>query len=487
MRIHHYFKFSFFVCGILLSSPQPSGAKSWKGAEVFTVQSFRYGAFEARIRSAKGGGVITPFYLWKDGSDLPGALWQEQGFEIFGRDGSFHSQINTPGSPWIEHAVGHRPSTAAYSRYNTYRMEWTPDSICFYFNARLIRKDTDRVEFAKLLDPTRAHPAQLRISAWAGDDAWSGAFDSSAMPTDVYVNWVQTYAYTPGAGPNGSSFTPLWRDEFDSLDHQRWGSANWSLDHAVSDYSSENVKVFSGALDLALTSTANLGTFRPVPGDDTLRPPLSTAFSKDTLLPPATDPLEPNNGVRPKDSTQDSRPKVLGLVAQPGDGFVDLAWVTSSASFYKIYRSLDGKNFQLLCTVSHPRLHDESVGNGKVYSYRVTRVLADQESEPSVVVDAAPRGTVPSPVTGIVAKVDDQEVDLTWVAATGALSYTILRGVDNKAPTVLTVVSEGSYKDEAVANGATYTYSIVASNTWGDSPVSQAVNVVPKATRPTAP
>lgn len=109
-----------------------TAAKPWKGAEVISKDTFRYGAYEARIRAAKGGGVITPFFLWKDGSELPGAQWQEQDFEVFGHDGCFQTQAMTPGKPRAEHVVKHHPAIPVYDRYNTYRMEWTPDSIAFY-------------------------------------------------------------------------------------------------------------------------------------------------------------------------------------------------------------------------------------------------------------------------------------------------------------------------------------------------------------------
>lgn len=283
-----------FVIALGLLAGAVSAYKPWKGSETITSQSFLYGAFEARIRAAKGGGIITPFFLYKDGSENSGSEWEEMDFEIFGRDGSFQSQVMTPGkvagSQRTEHVVMHYPSTPAFNRYNTYRMEWTPDSLCFYFNGNLVRKETDTAEFGKLIKPSRAEPMHLRVSNWGANNAWSGAFDSTAAPSSMFVNWIQTYSYTPGAGPNGSNFTPLWRDDFDSWNSSRWWTASWTFDPAINDYVSTNATVRDSVLQQAFTYWTDMGVFQPTPTDDGLTPPLVPGFVVDStpVVVPAT-------------------------------------------------------------------------------------------------------------------------------------------------------------------------------------------------------
>jgi endo-1,3-1,4-beta-glycanase ExoK len=245
-------------------------AKPWKGAELITHQTFKYGAFEARVRAARGGGVITPFFLWKDGSERPGALWQEQDFEIFGRDGTYQTQCMTPGTNGTnrtEHVINHTLPIPAYDHYYTLRMEWTPEALSFYVDGQLVRSETDQQEYAKLLDPAQAEAAQLRIGIWAGDIPWSGSFDATAMPAAAYVNWIATYAYTKGAGPSGSDFTPLWRDDFDA-DSGRFWRANWTFEYAVNDYVPQNAAFRNGYLVLVLTDEASTGQFPVPPVDD---------------------------------------------------------------------------------------------------------------------------------------------------------------------------------------------------------------------------
>src|SRR5512145_2912097 len=135
----HSLAAAFLAVGV---TPSLADAKPWKGAEMITHQTFRYGAFEARIRAARGGGVITPFFLWKDGSEIPGREWQEQDFEVFGRDGTYQTQCMTPGTNGAirtEHVTVHSLPTPAWERYYTYRMEWTPTKLAFYVDGRLVR------------------------------------------------------------------------------------------------------------------------------------------------------------------------------------------------------------------------------------------------------------------------------------------------------------------------------------------------------------
>ena len=190
-------------------------AKPWKGAELITRETYKYGAFEARVRSAKGSGMVTAFFLWKDGSELPGSQWQEQDFEMFGKNGLYQTQLMTPGNPRTENAVIHPLSAPATDHYFTYRMEWTPTYLAFYVDGHLVRRETDRVTYAKMFEPL-SEPTQLRMSLWAGDFAWSGAFDATLAPAHTYVEFLQVFNYTPGTGPNGSDFTLRWRDEFAS-------------------------------------------------------------------------------------------------------------------------------------------------------------------------------------------------------------------------------------------------------------------------------
>lgn len=270
------FRIALFPIAIIASLvfAAPAFTKPWKGAEIITRETFKYGAFEARIRGAEGSGMITAFFMWKHDSELAHTEWQEQDFELFGKDGRFQTQVMTPGNPRTENQGYHSLPTPAWENYYTYRMEWTPNYLAFYVDGRLVRRETDPVRYGKLLDPSRAEAAQMRLSLWAGDWSWSGRFDESKVPAAAFVEYAEVYNYTPGAGPNGSDFTSRWRDDFEYINTNRWWFANWTFEFAVNDYIRQNATTIDGKLALILTDNANAGRFpASAPADNPIPQP----------------------------------------------------------------------------------------------------------------------------------------------------------------------------------------------------------------------
>jgi hypothetical protein len=84
----------------------------------------------------------------------------------------------------------------------------------------------------------------------------------------MFVNWIQVYSDTPGTGPGGGDFTPLWRDDLDATNSSRWYWANWTFDVAVNDYIMQNSTTRNGYLVQVLTSDSATGQFPTPPVDD---------------------------------------------------------------------------------------------------------------------------------------------------------------------------------------------------------------------------
>lgn len=250
------------ILGLII--PAFSWAKDYKGVEMITHNTYKYGAVEARIRAAEGSGLITAFFYWKNDSELEWTEWQEQDFEIFGKNGRYQTQVMTPGDPRTENVELHSLPTLAWDKYYTYRMEWTPNYLAFYIDGKLVRKETDQEVFAKLLDPARAEPAQLRLSLWAGDYNWSGYLDTSKLPGATYVEFFQTYTYDEST----ETFTLDWRDDFDFMDYSHWWFANWTFEYAVNDYVQQNATTVDGKLILTLTTNEMSGQFPMTPPAD---------------------------------------------------------------------------------------------------------------------------------------------------------------------------------------------------------------------------
>jgi predicted xylan-binding protein with Ca-dependent carbohydrate-binding module len=107
------------------------------------------------------------------------------------------------------------------------------------------------------------------------------------VPAATFVDWVQVYSYTPGAGPGGSNFTSLWRDDFDFFDNGRWWTANWTFDYAVNDYVGQNANTRNGKLVLIFTDENGTGQF-PTPPEDGAPPSNPPASNPPPGNPPPT-------------------------------------------------------------------------------------------------------------------------------------------------------------------------------------------------------
>ena len=121
----------------LLTMSSLALAKGYKSGELETTNRYGFGAFEARIRSAQGPGVISTFFLWRPGSETaPTVPWHEIDFEMGQAAGDYQTQVMTPGSSpplyRTEHVVNHALPSRAWQAYYTYRMEWTPTYIAFF-------------------------------------------------------------------------------------------------------------------------------------------------------------------------------------------------------------------------------------------------------------------------------------------------------------------------------------------------------------------
>src|SRR5579884_273861 len=94
------------LLALLAAALVPKSASAVQSAELYRTQPFFYGRFEARIRFAPGEGVVSSFFLWKDGSSST-TSWNELDFEkinstcklqtkIWQGKGTQRTEIDTP-------------------------------------------------------------------------------------------------------------------------------------------------------------------------------------------------------------------------------------------------------------------------------------------------------------------------------------------------------------------------------------------------------
>lgn len=250
-----------FAAAALVSSfalPAAAQNKPYKGGELLTQQQYRYGRIEVRMQVARGSGILSTFFTYKNGSEGAGTFWEEIDIEVFGKDDATSWQTN------IITGSGTRQTTEevhTYKRsladgYNSYVLEWTPDYVAWKLNGREVR----RVEGGQVAD--LKNPQSLRFNLWAANIVeWVGEFDTSVLPVYQFVNWISYSRYENG------QFVHEWTDEFNNLDMSRWSKANWTFAENLVDFDPNNVLVRDGTLILALTHQGQTGFNGTVPVD----------------------------------------------------------------------------------------------------------------------------------------------------------------------------------------------------------------------------
>jgi hypothetical protein len=250
------FRSAPLALGFLIATSLSREAFAVKSSELYSAASNGYGRVEARLRFAAGDGVVSSFFLWKPGSEVPGTFWNELDFEKVGAD--CRVQTNAIfGNPAVNHSQNHSIQDAC-GTYHTYAYEWTPDAIGWLVDGVEIRRDTGATAAA-----FAQHAAGLEIhfNLWPGDATFGGNFNPSILPVHQYVDWVQFSAYQAG------TFTVEWREDFAAAALPAgWLAANWSSPMNLSTHDPRNANVLEGFLVLSLTTDDATGPAGAMPG-----------------------------------------------------------------------------------------------------------------------------------------------------------------------------------------------------------------------------
>jgi endo-1,3-1,4-beta-glycanase ExoK len=247
-------KISCFVTAVLC--PQLGFAVG--SAELYTGKSYGYGRIEARVRFVPGNGVVSSFFLWKDGSEKAGTFWNELDFESLGAD--CHVQSNALfGNPSANHGKKHTLQPDPCSVFHTYTYEWTPEAIVWSVDGAEIRRDTGATPLAFAENASAG--MQIHFNLWPGDASFGGTLDPSILPVHEYVDWVQFSAYQEGA------FTLAWREDFTAATlPDGWLTGSWPSPKNLSTHAPENVNFIDGYAVLSLTADNALGPAGAMPG-----------------------------------------------------------------------------------------------------------------------------------------------------------------------------------------------------------------------------
>ncbi|HDR04073.1 MAG TPA: glycosyl hydrolase family protein, partial [Candidatus Marinimicrobia bacterium] len=213
----------------------------YRGAELRTHTSYKYGRFEVNYKAAGGSGITSTFFTYYDSLDSYNR-WNELDIEIMGRyNQDIQYNVITPGQ--VNHVSHHQLSFNPYNDFHSYAMEWTPDYVAWFVDGELTYKQTDS-HIQTLIEAQK-----IMMNIWQpAYPGWAGDFDPRQLPLFAEYDWVQYSSYTPGSGNMGTdnNFTFQWRDDFDAYDESRWGKAShtWNGNNCL--FTPENIVYHDG-------------------------------------------------------------------------------------------------------------------------------------------------------------------------------------------------------------------------------------------------
>lgn len=184
---------------INLTSEPTDTAKPYRGVEMRSTKTITYGKVEARIRFAKGPGVVsslvTIYTPW------PADDWNEIDFEHLGKASTqlqTNCQVYT--GPAQQKPVSTSVTPARFEQlhdlgfdaeadFHLYSAEWTPTDVKFSVDGRVIRTWNQEIGRMKL-------PQNILFTIWASNaPGWAGAVDATTAPTSAEMDWIKVYEY----------------------------------------------------------------------------------------------------------------------------------------------------------------------------------------------------------------------------------------------------------------------------------------------------
>ena len=157
-----------------------------------------------------------------------------------------------------------------------------------------------------------------------------------------------------------------------------------------------------------------------------------------------------------------------------------LSWnAVDGAVKYWVYRSTDGKKYDLLATTTGTSITNTKAKIGTKYYYKVRAVnsggaLSEFSNGVSIkCVPAAPTVSI-SRVSG--------KAKLSWKAVSGATKYWVYRSTDGKKYTRVAITTKLSYADSKSKSGTKYYYKVMAVAVVNETNVGSACSAVKSIT-----
>ena len=252
---------SALLAPVIATVLAPASAMGMASAELYTTSSYLYGRFDARVQFAPGDGVVSSFFLWKNGS-ASNTYWNELDYEKI--DADCHVQLNnTYGEPSVQHQSTPTFDFNLCGGYHDYRFEWTPTYISWVVDGQELRRDTgaDATAYAQ----NASAGMTIHFNIWPGNSSFGGNINNTTLPVHQYISLVEYSSYDSASG----DFTLQWSESFQTSDvPSGWALGNWASPYNLSTHNPANVSFVDGTAVLSLTADNATGSTGTPPADD---------------------------------------------------------------------------------------------------------------------------------------------------------------------------------------------------------------------------
>lgn len=248
------------------------------GGELRTKESYLYGRFEARFKSAQGDGLVSSFFTYQDERINGAHIWNEIDIEVLGRwENIINMNTITPGQS-SHLREGYIKNFTPHTEYYDYAFEWTPTYVAWFVNGEeYYRQDLPRHSYIATLKYAQKIMMNLWVPVY---EDWVGKWNDDIIPRFAYYDHVAYYEYSPSGGDYGTdkAFKFKWRDDFDSFDSKRWEKATHGFSGNRVRFEPRNVIYKDGKMILCLTNDNAFGY------QDTLPPKGLYGFTRNSLI-----------------------------------------------------------------------------------------------------------------------------------------------------------------------------------------------------------
>lgn len=181
---------------LAIIAQKEAGNNKYSSAKITTqnLQSFRFGRIEARIKVPTGKGLWPAFWLL--GDNITEIDWSGCGeidiMEVVGTEPTVvHSTVHYTNNDnkHVGDGTGYDAGVDLSQDYHIYRMDWTDESMKFYFDDNLVHEVSIEADMKEFL---RSFYIIFNVAVggnWPGDPD-----ETTEFPQQMLIDWVRVYS-----------------------------------------------------------------------------------------------------------------------------------------------------------------------------------------------------------------------------------------------------------------------------------------------------